>query len=210
MKIQRILNDMRFRWQALMAVGTFILVAGCTSSSAPPPAADPNIGFADQYLIGSGDVLNVNVWRHEDLTLTVPVRPDGKITMPLAGDVAVGNKTPEQVGEEITQILSEFVRNPEVQVIVAQMGSDQYRSRVRVTGAVMRPLSAPYRQGMTVLDAVLEAGGASEFASLGRATLYRAGERIKLDLRGILNKGDMSTNYPLAPGDVITIPERNF
>ena len=91
------------------------------------------------------------------------------------------------------------------------MGSDQYRSRVRVTGAVETPLSAPYRQGMTVLDVVLEAGGLTEFANPTKATLYRnGGERLPIDLRGILQRGDMSTNYALAPGDVVTVPERAF
>ena len=91
------------------------------------------------------------------------------------------------------------------------MGSDQYRSRVRVTGAVNPPLSAPYRQGMTVLDVVLEAGGLTEFANPSKAALFRTnGERIDVDLKGILNQGDMRTNFNLAPGDVITVPERAF
>ncbi|MEM7096923.1 MAG: XrtA/PEP-CTERM system exopolysaccharide export protein [Pseudomonadota bacterium] len=198
------------RGQIGFVVLVFLMV-GCASNRGEVALGSDISGFVDEYLIGTGDVLNVNVWRHEDLSLTVPVRPDGKITMPLVGDIAVGNKTPESVGAEIKETLGEFIREPEVQVIVVQMGGDQYRSRVRVTGAVNRPLSAPFRQGMTVLDAVLEAGGASEFASLGRATLYRSsGERVKLDLRGILNKGDMRTNFVLAPGDVITIPERAF
>ena len=94
---------------------------------------------------------------------------------------------------------------------MTNIGSDQYRSRVRVTGAVGRPLSAPYRQGMTVLDLVLEAGGLSEFANASKATLYRQNvEPIKLDLKGILNRGDMTTNYSVMPGDVITVPERLF
>jgi len=197
--------------RAALAVVTAVILSACASTTTAPPPAPENNGFADEYRIGVGDTLHVNVWRHEDLSLTVPVRPDGKISVPLAGDIEVGNKTPEDVGTAVTASLGEFVRDPVVTVIVTQMGSDQFRSRVRVTGAVNRPTSSPYRQGMTVLDAVLEAGGISEFANPSRAALYRGnGERIKIDLRGILNKGDMSTNYALAPGDVITVPERAF
>ena len=188
-------------------------IVGCAST--PGPAADMTADagseeISSDYQIGVGDTIHVNVWRHEDLSLTVPVRPDGKISVPLLGDVVVGGKTPETVADDVSKELGEFVREPVVTVIVTDMGSDKYRSRVRVTGAVLRPLSAPYRQGMTVLDAVLEAGGLNEFANAGRAALYRKGQVMKVDLRGILNRGDMSTNYTLVPGDVVTVPERTF
>ena len=111
----------------------------------------------------------------------------------------------------MTGRLSKFIRDPNVTVIVTEMGSDAFRSRVRVTGAVNNPISIPYRQGMTVLDMVLEAGGITEFAVPGRAKLFRrSGEHLKIELDRILKKGDMATNYGLAPGDVITIPERSF
>jgi polysaccharide export outer membrane protein len=186
-------------------------VAACTTSPPPPAAPIAAPVFADEYRIGVGDALSINVWRNEDLSVQVPVRPDGKVSVPLAGDVMVGNKTPEEVAADITERLATFIRDPYVTVIVTTMGSDEYRSRVRVTGAVNEPVSLPYRQGMTVLDVVLEAGGITEFASAGRATLFtREGERKKVDLDRILNRGDMSTNYSLSPGDVITVPERAF
>lgn len=195
----------------LLAVFCLTFVVGCAATTAPPPAPVADVGFADEYRIGVGDTLAVNVWRNDDLSVTVPVRPDGRISVPLAGDITVGNKTPEEVGASITELLGEFIRDPYVTVIVTTMGSDQYRSRVRVTGAVETPLSAPYRQGMTVLDVVLEAGGLTEFANPSKATLFRKnGERVPVDLRGILNRGDMSTNYGLVPGDVVTVPERAF
>ena len=190
------------------------VIAGLTAcaSSAPPPAAPVAAPeFADEYRIGVGDSLSIRVWRNEDLSVQVPVRPDGKVSVPLAGDVMVGNKTPEEVAADITEKLATFIRDPYVTVIVTDMGSNQYRSRVRVTGAVMSPVSLPYRQGMTVLDVVLEAGGITEFANPGRSTLFtRAGERREIHLDRILNRGDMATNYPLSPGDVITVPERAF
>ncbi len=187
-------------------------LAACATSTAPPPAA-PNSEpeFADEYRIGVGDSLNVNVWRNADLSIVVPVRPDGKISVPLAGDVDVGNKTPEEVSATITERLAVYIRDPYVTVIVTDMGSEQYRNRVRVTGAVNNPVSLPYRQGMTVLDLVLEAGGVTEFANAGKARLYReSGENVALHLDRILKRGDMSTNFSLRKGDTITIPERAF
>ena len=187
-------------------------LAACATSTAPPPAAsNSEPEFADEYRIGVGDSLNVNVWRNADLSIVVPVRPDGRISVPLAGDVDVGNKTPVEVSAIITERLAVYIRDPYVTVIVTDMGSEQYRNRVRVTGAVNNPVSLPYRQGMTVLDLVLEAGGVTEFANAGKARLYReSGENIALHLDRILNRGDMSTNFSLRKGDTITIPERAF
>ena len=210
-------NQNFFRFNAttlgnLLLVISVAALTACSSTGAPPTVATTNdVGFADEYRIGVGDSLAINVWRNDDLSVQVPVRPDGKISAPLAGEVDVGDKTPTEVSATITAQLAKYIRDPYVTVIVTNIGSDQYRSRVRVTGAVGRPLSAPYRQGMTVLDLVLEAGGLSEFANASKATLYRQNvEPIKLDLKGILNRGDMTTNYSVMPGDVITVPERLF
>jgi len=196
----------------ILGISLVVLLSACvTETAGPPPDAIQTGEFADEYRIGVGDTLAVNVWRNEDLSIEVPVRPDGRISVPLAGDIDVGDKTPEEVGTAIAEILGKFIRDPYVTVIVTDMGSDQYRSRVRVTGAVETPISTPYRQGMTVLDVVLEAGGLTEFANPAKTTLYRNnGDRIGIDLRGILNRGDMRTNYPLIPGDVVTVPERAF
>ncbi len=197
--------------RAILA-GLLIALLGACSTSAPPPAAPTAAPeFTDEYRIGVGDALSINVWRNEDLSVDVPVRPDGKVSVPLAGDVMVGDKTPEEVAADITERLATFIRDPYVTVIVTDMGSDQYRSRVRVTGAVEEPLSLPYRQGMTVLDIVLEAGGTTEFANEGGAVLYRrSGERLDIQLNRILHRGEMATNYSLQPGDVVTVPERAF
>ena len=194
------------------ALAGLLVLTGCASGGGAPPApTTETLEFTDEYRIGVGDSVRVNVWRNADLTVTVPVRPDGKISVPLAGDVQVGGRTPEQVAGVVTERLTKFIRDPNVTVIVTEMGSDAFRSRVRVTGAVENPVSIPFRQGMTVLDMVLEAGGITEFAVPGKATLYRRnGEHMKIKLDRILRKGDMSTNFPLVPGDVITVPERSF
>ncbi len=197
---------------ALLGTLTALLGACATAvTTAPPSDTGPDADFTDEYRIGVGDSLRVNVWRNDDLSVAVPVRPDGKISVPLAGDVMVGGKTPEEVSATVTERLAKFIRDPYVTVIVTNVASDEFRSRVRVTGAVQNPLSIPYRQGMTVLDLVLEAGGTNEFANANRSVLYRRnGDRVGINLNRILKVGDMQTNLNLRPGDVLTIPERAF
>lgn len=201
----------------LIAVLTsFVLLAACASgghrSSAPPAATQVAV---EDYLIGVDDEVQVSVWRNPDLGITVPVRPDGKISVPLVGDVVAGGRTPNDVAKDIQDKLGAYVRDPQVAVILTQLRSHEYLSRVRVTGAVRQPVSIPYRQGMTVLDAVLAAGGVTEFAASDRSDLFRRNDDeststhpVRLDR--ILNRGDLSTNYKVAPGDVITVPERTF
>ena len=167
-----------------------------------------------EYRIGVDDRVQVTVWRNPELSATVPVRPDGKISVALIGDVQAGGNTPEQVAALIKQKLALFIREPNVAVIVVELRSHEFLSRVRVTGAVRTPRSMPHRRGMTVLDAVLEAGGLNEFAAPNRTKLYRKGKDktdvFDVDLGDILNKGRLETNLSLRPGDVVTIPERLF
>ena len=193
-----------------------VLAAGCAGTVAPD--TDGRGAFIwDQegdYKIGVDDRIQITVWRNPELSTTVPVRPDGKISVPLIGDVMAGGNTPEQVAALIRQKLMTYIREPNVAVMVVELRSHEFISRVRVTGAVRTPRSLPYRQGMTILDAVLEAGGPTEFASPNRSKLYRKSKDktdvIDVDLGDILNKGKLQTNYPLRPGDVITVPERLF
>lgn len=169
----------------------------------------------DAYHIGVDDMVQVSVWHNPDLSVTVPVRPDGRISVPLIGDVSAGGRTPEEVAADVKQKLSTYLRDPQVAVILTELRSHEYLSRVRVTGAVHQPVSIPYRQGMTVLDAVLAAGGTTEFASGDKTELYRrdsAGAVKPYDVRldKIMKKGELSTNIAVQPGDIITVPERSF
>lgn len=201
----------------LTAVTLALLLAGCASGgggskSAPPQQASVAV---ENYQIGVDDIVQVSVWRNPELGITVPVRPDGMISVPLVGDVMAGGRTPTEVAADIQKKLADFVRDPQVAVILTELRSHEYLSRVRVTGAVRQPISIPYRQGMTVLDAVLAAGGVNEFAAPDRSDLFRRNKDetsatypVRLDR--ILNRGDLSTNYTVAPGDVIVIPERTF
>lgn len=199
-----------------LLLGAVVLAAGCSSVAAPPSAeslaAEQRAMPVQDYRIGVDDIVAVNVWQNPGLSVTVPVRPDGKISMPLLGDVQAGGLTPSEVGNNIERSLSRYLKDPHVVVILQELKSHEFLSRVRVTGAVNNPITLPYRRGMTVLDAVLEAGGLTEFASPNRTMLYRREQKgtraIPIYLEDILKKGDLSTNYALGPGDVIAVSER--
>lgn len=202
---------------ALLGLMTAIVIGtGCSSSSriAAPDVSAVDFSAVDTYKIGIADQLNVVVWRNPELSVMVPVRPDGKISIPLIGDVvAAGRETPE-LAAEIEKALANYVRTPNVTVIVTAANNAEYFNRVRVTGAVVQPVSLPYRANMTVLDLVLAAGGLTEFASGNRAKLYRKTadgiKTYKVSLKDIMNKGDIRTNYTLLPSDILTVPESVF
>lgn len=204
------------RFFRLSIIGLVLLLAACATAgttNAPPPV-NPEAQAVQVYRIGVDDIVQISVWHNPDLDAKVPVRPDGMISVPLIGDVMAGGKTPAEVSAEIAEKLKAFVRDPQVAVILTELRSHEYLSRVRVTGAVRQPISVPYRQGMTVLDAVLAAGGTTEFAAADRTELYRkdgnATKAYAVHLDQILQKGNLSTNYPAQPGDVITVPQRAF
>lgn len=193
-----------------------LLLSACatTAGSSQAPTFNPDAQAVSAYHIGVDDQLSISVWHNPDLSVSVPVRPDGMITVPLVGDVKAGGKTPEEVAADIKTKLQAYVRDPQVAVILTELRSHEYLSRVRVTGAVRTPVSIPYRQGMTVLDAVLAAGGTTEFAAPGSTELYRKADgqssAYAVHLDKILQDGKLSTNYPLQPGDVIIVPQRSF
>lgn len=199
----------------ILFVFAFLCVlGGCGSTSVvdePPP---PQSNVLGEYKIGVGDELRINVWKNTELSMSVPVRPDGKISLPLLGDINAQGLSANALGENIKVGLQTYIRSPQVNVIVTNAGSVDYLLRVRVTGAVANPTSVPHKDGMTVLDLVLEAGGPTEYASSNNAKLYRKinGE-VKVypvKLNDILNKGKLKTNYTLAPSDIVTVPERLF
>ncbi|MEQ9546546.1 MAG: polysaccharide biosynthesis/export family protein [Marinobacter sp.] len=196
------------------------LATGCAGPSASSPdkiqralRLDTSTSV-DEYVLGATDVVQVSVWRNEDLSISVPVRPDGMISVPLVGDVRAAGRTPGNLAEVIERSLAQYIREPQVSIVVTSMGSHEYSDRVRVTGAVEQPVSVPHRAGMTVLDVVLGAGGATPFAALNKSMLYRKmnGEVVAIPIRleDILNDGDVKTNYAIRPGDIISVPERSF
>jgi polysaccharide export outer membrane protein len=198
----------------LFSAMILLALTACTTAPKEDDASARRTIIEETYRIGVDDRVQISVWRNPELSVTVPVRPDGMISVPLIGDVTAGGMTPEQVAKTIREKLAAFVRDPNVTVILTDLRSHEFLSRVRVTGAVRTPRSMPFRQGMTVLDAVLEAGGVSDFAAPNRTKLYRKSkektEVIKVELGDILDKGKLGTNVGLIPGDVITVPERIF
>jgi len=179
---------------------------GIAAEAPAPPAVSAD------YMIGPGDSLRVFVFQNEELSVTVPVRPDGKISIPLVEDMVAVGKTPSQLARDIEKSLSEYVKSPKVNVVV--MGAMSVFSQVRVIGQVKTPQALPYRDGMTVLDAVLAVGGLGQFAAGNRAHLVRNENgrqtEIKVKLDALVNSGDMKQNLALRPGDVLVVPESRF
>jgi len=205
-------------WAGALVVLAAIFVAGCEDLPRVPESADNTSqrfsSIEGDYRIGADDRVQISVWRNPELSVTAPVRPDGKISVPIIGDVEAGGRTPSEVAEIIKKRLAEYIRDPNVAVILTELRSNEFLSRVRVTGAVRTPRSMPHRQGMTVLDAILEAGGVNDFASPNRTKLYRKvkdkTDVFEIELGDILRKGKLESNYMLRPGDVLTVPERLF
>lgn len=170
------------------------------------PASD------NSYVIGPGDILQVFVWRQPELSVSVPVRPDGKVSTPLVEDIVAVGKTPSQLAREMEKVLGEYVRSPQVNVIVSTPASTL--SQVKIIGQVAKPQAVPYREGITALDVVLTVGGLAPFAAGNRAKVVRTENgkqrEIKLKLDDLVNKGDMRQNIPLLPGDVLVVPESRF
>jgi polysaccharide export outer membrane protein len=162
-------------------------------------------------VVGAGDSLEVFVWLNPELSTSIPVRPDGRISMPLVEDMVAVGKTPSTLARDIERVLSEFIREPTVNVIVRSTGG---ASGVQVVGSVGTPQSVPYREGIRVLDAVVSAGGLTEFAAGNRATIVRSiGQstvECRVRLASLINNGDISQNVQLRPGDVVIVPESNF
>lgn len=200
-----------------LIAGLFVLSVTACGSYGPPKLPDEASGYGvqvDAYKIDVGDQVSISVWKNPELNISEPVRPDGKIAVHLVGDIVAAGKTPEQLADDIERDLSSYVKDPNVTVILTGLAGQDYRSMIRVTGSVGNVSSLKYSQGMTVLDAVLGAGGLSLYADGNRAKLHRQAksgiETYDIRLKDILEKGNMTTNVRLMPGDVITVPESVF
>ena len=192
------------------------LIIGCTSGAPlelpPTPSQASAKAIGNDYIIGPGDVLEVFVWRNPELTVSVPVRPDGKISTPLVENMVAIGKTPQQLARDMEVVIAEYVRSPKVNIIVTTAASAF--SLVKVVGQVAHPQALPYREGMTVLDAILAVGGLGQFASGNRARIVRVehGQQttIHVKLADLVNSGDVRENMPLKPGDVLVVPQSIF
>jgi polysaccharide export outer membrane protein len=186
--------------------------AAPAAEQVPPavPVVPPGAVVNPNYVIGPGDTVQVFVWRNAELSVTVPVRPDGKISTPLVEDMVAVGKTSSMLARDIEKVLAEYVRSPQVNIIVTNPVSTF--SQVKIIGQVTNPQSIPYREGLTALDAILAVGGLTEFAAGNRAKIVRKNEagktvEIKVKLESLVKKGKMAENKDLKPGDVIIVPE---
>jgi polysaccharide export outer membrane protein len=198
--------------RCLVAV-TAIMVAACSSQTKVMDVQSPDSAPPTEYRIGPGDTLQVFVWNQPDLTVTVPVRPDGMISTPLIEGVPAAGKTAPQLARDLEVALGEFVRNPKVSVMVTTFVG-AYGDQIRVVGQAGKPQSLPYRANMTVLDVMIAVGGLAEFAAGNRAVIVRQeGDkqlRIPVRLQDLMNDGDIGANVSMRPGDVLIIPETRF
>lgn len=197
----------------LFAAGAFAQQTQQPAPSAPQVTAPPAAAaVGPNYQVGPGDTLQIFVWRNPELSTTVPVRPDGKISTPLVEDMVVVGKTPSQLARDIEKVLQEYIRSPQVNVIVSIPVSAY--SQVKVIGQVTNPQSLAFREGMRVLDAVLAVGGLGQYAAGNRAKIVRKQDGKEIELRvkldDLVNKGNMKHNLELKPGDVLVVPESMF
>ena len=194
---------------ALLVAGT----AACSTKPEVPAAQAVAPEVPPLYQIGAGDSLTIFVWRNAELTTTVTVRPDGRISVPLIEDLYVEGKNPSDLSREIEKELAVYIQDPLVTVMVGGFVGT-FPQQVRVVGEASQPQAIPYRANMTVLDVVIQTGGLTEFADGNNTTLVRmedgTAKEYRVRLSDLLDDGDISANVPLLPGDILIVPESFF
>jgi polysaccharide export outer membrane protein len=188
------------------------LLLGCAGSIPPAPDKVAATEHNYNYLIGPLDTLQITVWRNPDLSVTVPVRPDGKVSVPLVEDLQAIGKNPTQLARDVEKAMSKFIRDPVVTVLVTQFNGP-YGEQIRVVGEAARPQALPYRQRMTLLDVMIAVGGLTDFADGNNASVVRTaegGRQYRVRLKDLVRRGDVSANIEMRPGDVLIIPQSWF
>jgi polysaccharide export outer membrane protein len=195
------------------AAAFVLIVTGCGGAPPLPPAPPASSLPSAEYRIGPGDSLNIFVWRNPELTLTVPVRPDGRLSIPLVEDVVAIGKTPTVLARDFEQQLSKYVKEPLVTVIVEGFVGP-IPDQIRVIGEAAQPRALPYRADMTLLDAMIAVGGLTKYAAGNDSVIVRTaqGEQntYSVHLNSLIRDGDIESNVALRPGDILIIPQRLF
>jgi polysaccharide export outer membrane protein len=197
---------------ALTAAVMLASLPGCGTMGSYPPAPRSAQTLDHRYKIGPLDTLNIVVWRNPELTTTVTVRPDGLISTPLVEDVVAAGKNPADLSREIEARLARVIRDPVVTVVVSSFQGG-YAEQIRIVGEATKPQSVAFRQNMTVLDVMIQAGGLTDFADGNGAVLVRgseAGKQYSVRLKDLLKRGDISANVDVKPGDIIIVPQSWF
>ncbi|MCC6198221.1 MAG: polysaccharide export protein [Burkholderiales bacterium] len=198
------------RITAAALAATVIAMLGCASPYPPAPRDLGNVEY--EYIIGPLDSLNIIVWRNPELSLTVPVRPDGKVTTPLVDDVPALGRTPTQLARELEKALGKYIRDPVVTVVVTNFVGPA-SEQVRVVGEAAKPQVIAYRKNMSVLDVMIQVGGLTDFADGNAASIYRpseGGKSYSVRLRDLVKRGDITANVDMRPGDILIIPQSWF
>lgn len=199
-------------WKPLLIAAFAVLMGGCAKSY-PPLPSNATVPTDYYYLIGPGDAVQIFVWGNPEVSTSVPVRPDGKITAPLVEDLPASGKTPAQLARDIEEVLAKYIKNPLVTVIVSGF-TGPFSEQVRVVGEAANPQALAYRERMTLLDVMIAVGGVSEFADGNRASIVRVveGERQQFGVRidDLLKEGDITANVDMLPGDILIVPEAVF
>jgi polysaccharide export outer membrane protein len=194
----------------MLAAACALALGGCATRGQQP--IETQVTDA-QYLIGPGDAVNIIVWRNPEVSMSVPVRPDGKITTPLVEDLPAAGKTSTELARDIEKALAKYIQQPVVTVVVTSFVGN-YEEQIRVIGQATKPQALPYRRNMSLMDVMIAVGGTTEFAAGNRASLIRTvdGKQQKYNVRldDLIKDGDISANVPMRPGDVLVIPESFF
>ena len=194
----------------LMTGLSVLVLTSCASSYPPAPEATATADY--NYKIGPGDNLSIIVWRNPELSMSVPVRPDGKVSSPLIDDLDAMDKNPTTLARDIEKELGKFIRDPVVTVIVTGFVGP-YSEQVRIVGEAAKPQTLPYKQKMTALDVMIAVGGMTEFADGNRASILRTSEnnaQYSVRLKDLIKRGDVSANVEMKPGDILIIPQSWF
>lgn len=196
-----------------MLTALLALLSACATRSGQYPAAPSMAAAPDyNYIIGPGDNLNIIVWRNPELSLSVPVRPDGKISTPLVDELVAQGKTSIEVARDIEKLLGKYVRDPVVTVIVTNFVGP-YSEQIRVVGEAAKPQFLPYKQKMTLLDVMIAVGGLTDFAAGNDATILRGvdgNKQYSVRIKDLIKRGDVSANVEMRPGDILIIPQSLF
>ena len=212
------LNHRLVNWTGLLRGALFMvsaaLLGGCSSMSGPSlPPAPANAATVDySYVIGAGDNLNIIVWRNPELSMSVPVRPDGKVSAPLVEELLAQGKTPVQLARDVEKKLATYVRDPVVTVLVTGFVGP-FSEQIRVVGEAARPQALPYRVRMSVLDVMIAVGGLTDFADGNKAVIQRTSDGDKqytVRLKDLIKRGDTTANVEMRPGDILIIPQSLF
>ncbi len=207
--VKSIQNSFTKVWSLII----FSSVLGGCAASYPPAPADAVKSGAYNYIIGPGDNVNIVVWHNPELSESIPVRPDGKISTPLVEDLQAAGKSPTHLARDLEKALAKYIQDPVVTVIVTGFVGP-YSQQIRVIGQAAKPQALQYRENMSLMDVMISVGGITDFAAGNKASILRMvngkKEQLSVKLESLMRDGNINANVQMLPGDVLIIPESYF